>query len=111
MCYNKYCNAYQYLYWADQVCLRRTGNNLTGDQASKLKGPQWIAMHEYAGLTEGWVWNEWCPRRDSNPRTWLRRPVLYPLSYGGLGRQHSTGPSTVQISHDILSLWGFGGRC
>jgi hypothetical protein len=24
-----------------------------------------------------------CPRRDSNPRTRLRRPVLYPLSYGG----------------------------
>ena len=23
------------------------------------------------------------PRRDSNPRSWLRRPVLYPLSYGG----------------------------
>ena len=24
-----------------------------------------------------------CPRRDSNPRTRLRRPVLYPLSYEG----------------------------
>ena len=24
-----------------------------------------------------------CPRRDSNPRPGLRRPVLYPLSYGG----------------------------
>ena len=23
------------------------------------------------------------PRRDSNPRAWLRRPELYPLSYGG----------------------------
>ena len=23
------------------------------------------------------------PRRDLNPRLWLRRPVLYPLSYGG----------------------------
>jgi hypothetical protein len=27
--------------------------------------------------------NVWYPRRDSNPRTWLRRPELYPLSYGG----------------------------
>ena len=27
----------------------------------------------------------WYPRQDSNLRTWLRRPVLYPLSYGGLG--------------------------
>jgi hypothetical protein len=24
-----------------------------------------------------------CPQKDSNLRTWLRRPVLYPLSYGG----------------------------
>ena len=25
--------------------------------------------------------NSWRRRRDSNPRTWFRRPVLYPLSY------------------------------
>ena len=25
----------------------------------------------------------WCPRQDSNLRTRLRRPALYPLSYGG----------------------------
>ena len=25
----------------------------------------------------------WCPQGDSNARTRLRRPVLYPLSYGG----------------------------
>jgi hypothetical protein len=24
-----------------------------------------------------------CPRQDSNLRTRFRRPVLYPLSYGG----------------------------
>ncbi len=24
------------------------------------------------------------PRRDSNAGPWLRRPVLYPLSYGGI---------------------------
>ena len=29
----------------------------------------------------------WCPRRDSNARTRLRRPLLYPLSYeGGEGK-------------------------
>ena len=27
--------------------------------------------------------NSWCPRRDSNARTRLRRPLLYPLSYEG----------------------------
>jgi hypothetical protein len=26
----------------------------------------------------------WCPRQDSNLRHRLRRPVLYPLSYGGV---------------------------
>ena len=26
-----------------------------------------------------------CPRQDSNLRAWLRRPLLYPLSYGGSG--------------------------
>ena len=26
----------------------------------------------------------WYPRGDSNSRFWLRRPALYPLSYGGL---------------------------
>lgn len=24
------------------------------------------------------------PRQDSNLRAWLRRPLLYPLSYGGM---------------------------
>ena len=28
-------------------------------------------------------WRDRCPRRDSNSRTRLRRPALYPLSYGG----------------------------
>ncbi len=30
---------------------------------------------------------EVCPRQDSNLRTRLRRPMLYPLSYGGQGRR------------------------
>jgi hypothetical protein len=24
-----------------------------------------------------------CPRHESNVRTWFRKPLLYPLSYGG----------------------------
>jgi hypothetical protein len=27
---------------------------------------------------------DWYPWTDSNRRTWLRRPVLYPLSYRGM---------------------------
>ena len=30
------------------------------------------------------------PRQDSNLRTRLRRPLLYPLSYGGSGRRKIT---------------------
>ncbi len=26
---------------------------------------------------------EWYPCRDSNPGTWFRKPLLYPLSYRG----------------------------
>jgi hypothetical protein len=29
----------------------------------------------------------WRPRQDSNLRTRLRRPMLYPLSYEGVGRR------------------------
>ena len=25
----------------------------------------------------------WYPRQESNLRTWFRKPLLYPLSYGG----------------------------
>ena len=33
------------------------------------------------------IFNNVCPQKDSNLRTWLRRPVLYPLSYGGSATQ------------------------
>ena len=36
---------------------------------------------EVKGITSASGWG--CPQKDSNLRTWLRRPVLYPLSYGG----------------------------
>ena len=28
----------------------------------------------------------WSPQQDSNLRTWFRKPMLYPLSYGGDSR-------------------------
>ena len=31
-----------------------------------------------------WCPRQWCPRQESNLRTWLRRPMLYPLSYEGV---------------------------
>ncbi len=37
-------------------------------------------MERFIGMR---IFKAECPRRDSNPRPWLRRPVLYPLSYGG----------------------------
>jgi len=35
-----------------------------------------------------------CPRQDSNLRTRLRRPLLYPLSYGGSGGARVPGSGT-----------------
>ncbi len=45
-------------------------------------------------LSEGW--KQECPRQESNLRTWLRRPMLYPLSYGGL---QGIGPSVSLPLH------------
>lgn len=39
-------------------------------------------MREEALVTQ--LVGQWYPRQDSNLRSWLRRPVLYPLSYGGV---------------------------
>ena len=45
-----------------------------------------------------------CPRQDSNLRTWLRRPLLYPLSYGGAGRAQA-----ISHSPDTAGEVMFGG--
>jgi hypothetical protein len=37
----------------------------------------------WSELDSCWLTGE-CPRQDSNLRTRLRRPLLYPLSYGGV---------------------------
>ena len=44
------------------------GNGESAQQCDRLR-------HAHAPL-------RWYARRDSNPRIWLRRPALYPLSYG-----------------------------
>ncbi len=50
-----------------------------------------------------------CPRQESNLRTWLRRPMLYPLSYEGL---LGLCPSTLSVfatskvpTNGSFSLW------
>ena len=42
--------------------------------------------------------NQKYPQQDSNLRNRLRRPVLYPLSYGGYNRQSTTSPRGEQTS-------------
>src|SRR5262245_47316997 len=44
----------------------------------------------------------WRPRRDSNARTRLRRPMLYPLSYEG--RRTNTSGTPHQRSHGLGTL-------
>ena len=58
---------------------------------------------------------EWCPRRESNSRLWLRRPALYPLSYRGLyhlriswahhGQQGDYAPLCPKGSRRIRAQW------
>src|SRR5579871_5579459 len=48
-----------------------------------------------------------CPQKDSNLRTWLRRPVLYPLSYGGSPTQKGYQSATALVTcerHNIVHL-------
>gem|GEM_PF-2698012 len=43
----------------------------------------------------------WCPRQESNPHHWFRRPVLYPLSYGGKkgpGYQNACPPKPRRLA-------------
>ena len=70
----------------------------------------------------------WHPRRDSNAGPWLRRPVLYPLSYGGLGfivpqstwlvnpgaysgSMSTISPSTALLRPGVGGGGGGGGAC
>ena len=43
------------------------------------------------------------PWRDSNPRTRLRRPMLYPLSYRGLLCLTCTSSALLNIDEDALA--------
>ena len=43
------------------------------------------------------------PWRDSNPRTRLRRPMLYPLSYRGLLCLSCASPALLNIDEDALT--------
>jgi hypothetical protein len=39
-----------------------------------------------------------CPQKDSNLRTWLRRPVLYPLSYGGSATEQGYQSAAARVT-------------
>ena len=46
-------------------------------------GPRPVSLVEKnCGLVRGMPLSGWYPRRGSNSHLWLRRPALYPLSYG-----------------------------
>ena len=54
--------------------------------------------------------NEWYPRQDSNLCTRFRKPVLYPLSYGGYHRhgiasQHAAASASVDTGASGLPYW------
>ena len=53
--------------------------------AKKVIGESNGKMERWIFLGTMWIpQKKWCPRQESNLRTWIRNPMLYPLSYGGI---------------------------
>ena len=52
----------------------------------------------------------WYPRQDSNLRTWFRKPLLYPLSYGGAWEQdngrRAAAPELSRSYHAAMAEHG-----
>jgi hypothetical protein len=70
-------------------CNDRVGGLWAGNLADE--GPPWRNQPAGpdqigAGQSSFWLLTEGRPQQDSNLRTRLRRPLLYPLSYGGSRR-------------------------
>ena len=49
-----------------------------------------------------WTHRNGCPRQDSNLRTRLRRPALYPLSYEGVPSPSLATPSAAESDVRVL---------
>ncbi len=49
-----------------------------------------------------------CPQKDSNLRTWLRRPVLYPLSYGGSLTEKGYQSGDVPVTREPHLMFTLG---
>ncbi len=76
----------------------RSGRSLTGScPCSRATGDD-TAMAGLRGCG-------WRPRQDSNLRTWLRRPLLYPLSYGGPGTGMVAGGRNPSGTGTLLAAW------
>jgi hypothetical protein len=52
--------------------------------------------------------NVWRPQQDSNLRTRLRRPLLYPLSYGGSDAARRVLPASRSQATSSVVLWTRG---
>ena len=44
---------------------------------------RWLSLLRRARRDTDTLREVWYPRQESNLRTWFRKPLLYPLSYGG----------------------------
>jgi hypothetical protein len=60
-------------------------------------------------LAGEWFTSSKCPRQESNLRTWLRRPMLYPLSYegGAFSLLRPTGNTSCALYLTALLGWLF----
>src|SRR5204863_8264470 len=75
-------------------CLRQrrcNGASVAGDVEvrghKKCPDNTWMMLKE---RSEPKTQEPKCPRQELNLRTWFRRPVLYPLSYGDFIRNNTT---------------------
>jgi hypothetical protein len=55
-----------------------------------------------------WPGFGWRPQQDSNLRTRLRRPLLYPLSYGGSDTARESTPAGPESGYQGAKIWGHG---
>ena len=77
--------------WNSWTTVRPVGTTPTGRSPPNHTGKSGVlavdGSHTLDALTRLFalvmVRNCWRPRRDSNSRTWFRKPMLYPLSYEG----------------------------
>src|SRR5256886_16589473 len=88
--------------WTTARTAPLAGQCRTNSSTSPRPGTVKVDSATSQGSRVGRVRCRWRPRQDSNLRTWLRRPLLYPLSYeGGKGEGTKATSTTTRMSSRV----------